>query len=95
MKLKARFTHRSNYRYHHEISAFKKGNLSPAKTYKEIENSDIEVIEIPFHNGTKVPLSIIYKKEWEKMVKIECYSTNMIHSKIVLNSQNNIKKLGI
>lgn len=55
-------THRNRFRYNHQISAFKEENLTPVINYKELEDIAIEEIEITSHDGTQVPLSIIYKK---------------------------------
>jgi len=59
-------THRNRYRYNHEINTFKEENLTPVVKYKELEGVVIEEIEITSHDGTKVPLSIIYKKGMKK-----------------------------
>ncbi|WP_298417404.1 prolyl oligopeptidase family serine peptidase [uncultured Kordia sp.] len=59
-------THRNRYRYNHQISTFKEENLTPVIDYKELKDIVIEEIEITSHDGTKVPLSIIYKKGMKK-----------------------------
>ncbi|WP_053002610.1 prolyl oligopeptidase family serine peptidase [Kordia jejudonensis] len=59
-------THKNRYRYQHEIKTFKQENLTPVVDYKELEDVVIEEIEITSHDGTRVPLSIIYKKGMKK-----------------------------
>ena len=55
-------SHKNRYYYQNDLKAFKQENLTPVVTYPELEDIVVEEIEIPSHDGTQVPLSIIYKK---------------------------------
>jgi prolyl oligopeptidase len=66
IEIESWITHRTRYRYNHQISAFKEENLTPVIDYKQLEGIIIKEIEITSHDGTQVPLSIIYKKGMQK-----------------------------
>ncbi|WP_420570931.1 prolyl oligopeptidase family serine peptidase [Kordia sp.] len=59
-------SHKNRYRYNSEKKAFTKENPTPVVNYPELEDIVVKEIEIASHDGTKVPLSIIYKKGMRK-----------------------------
>lgn len=55
-------SHKNRYRYNTKKKAFTKENITAVVKYPELEDVVVKEIEIASHDGTKVPLSIIYKK---------------------------------
>ena len=55
-------THKNRYRYKAAQNTFIKENITPVLSYPELEDVIVKEIEIVSHDGTLVPLSIIYKK---------------------------------
>jgi len=55
-------SHKNRYRYEPNTRTFKQENITPVVKYSELEDIVVKEIEITSYDGTKVPLSIIYKK---------------------------------
>lgn len=62
VEIESWISHKKRYHYNHKKSAFKEESIIPAIDYPELDNIVIKEIEITSHDGTSVPLSIIYKK---------------------------------
>ncbi len=57
------WTHRlERYQYDFDKATFVERNLYPIINYPELQDVEVKEIEIPSHDGTMVPLSIIHKK---------------------------------
>jgi prolyl oligopeptidase len=62
IEIESWISHKNRYRYEASKKAFKQENITPIVHYRELKGIVVEEIEITSYDGTKVPLSIIYKK---------------------------------
>jgi prolyl oligopeptidase len=53
---------KERYQYNATNNIFTNADLTPVPSYPEFDNFVVEEIEIPSHDGVKVPISLIYKK---------------------------------
>ena len=54
------------YKYDFKTNTFKREQLSTIVEYPEFENFEVEELMITSHDGVKVPLSLIYRKDMKK-----------------------------
>ncbi|EDP94209.1 prolyl oligopeptidase family serine peptidase [Kordia algicida OT-1] len=59
-------TNEVRYKYNSEENTFTEESLYPEKTNTNYDNIVVEELEVPSHDGTLIPLSLIYHKDIQK-----------------------------